>query len=91
MGTCKKIKSKNLSSSIVSCWFLVYEVQKAAVCRCSSKQVFLKICNIHRKTAVLESFFNKVAGLKDCHFIKKRVQPRSFSVNIEKFLRIAFL
>ena len=28
------------------------------------KKVFLKFCNIQRKTSVLESFFNKVAGLQ---------------------------
>ena len=44
---------------------------------CSSK--FL---NIHRKTLVLESHFNKVAGLKACN--------TCFPVNITKFLRTAF-
>ena len=29
------------------------------------------VSNIHRKTPVLVSFFNKVAGLKACSFIKK--------------------
>ena len=36
---------------------------EAAVYRCSSKKVFLKFRNIHRKTPVLESLFNKVACL----------------------------
>ena len=27
--------------------------------------VLIKFCNIHRKVPVLESLFNKVAGLKD--------------------------
>ena len=35
---------------------------------------------------MLESLFNKVAGL----FIKNRPQHRCFSVNIVKFLRAAF-
>ena len=30
-------------------------------------------CNIHRETAVLESLFNKDAGLKTCNFIKKKL------------------
>ena len=30
-------------------------VTEAAIHRCSSKQVLLKICHIHRKTRVLES------------------------------------
>ena len=39
---------------------------------------------------MLESLFNKVANLKACSFIKKRLQHRCFPVNIAKFLRIAF-
>ena len=36
----------------------------AAVCRCFSKYVFLEIFrNIHRKTLVLESRYNKFSGL----------------------------
>ena len=35
---------------------------EAAVCRNLSKQVFF--CNIYQKTSVLESLFNKVAGLQ---------------------------
>ena len=42
--------------------------------------------NIHRKTSVLESFFNKAAGL-----IKKRLQHRCFPVSIAKFLRTPIL
>ena len=36
---------------------------------------------------MIESLFNKVAGLKACKFIKKRPQHRCFHVNIVKFLR----
>ena len=45
--------------------------------------------NIHRKTPVFESLSNKVASLKTFNFIKKRLQPRCFPVNIAKFLRKA--
>ena len=51
----------------------------------------LKFRNIHRKTLVLESLFNNVAGLQGCNFLKKRLQHRCFPVNIGKFLRNAFL
>ena len=47
-----------------------------------------KFCN--RKTPVLESPFNKVAGLKVCNFMIKRLQRRRFPVNIAKFLRTDF-
>ena len=40
------------------------------------------ICNIHRKTPVLESLFNKVAALKACNFIKKRLHYKCFPKNI---------
>ena len=36
---------------------------------------------------MLKSPFNKVTGLKACNFIKKRLQHRSFPVNIAKLLR----
>ena len=36
----------------------------------------------NRKTSVLESLFNKVAGLKLCNFMIKRLDQRCFPVNI---------
>ena len=38
----------------------------------------------HRKTPVLESLYNKVADLQVCNFFKKRLQHRSFPVQICK-------
>ena len=38
-------------------------------------------CNIHSKTPVLESLFNKVAGLKVCNFIKKSEYCEIFKNN----------
>ena len=39
-----------------------------------------------QKIPVLESLYNKVAGLKACSAIKKRLQHRCFPVNIAKRL-----
>ena len=50
--------------------------------RCSKK-----FHNIHRKTPVLKSLFDKVAGLTAHNFNKKRLLHRCFPVNIAKFLR----
>ena len=50
-----------------------------------------KFRNIHGKTPVFESLFNKVADLKACNFIKKRLQYRCFPVNIGKLLRTPVL
>ena len=58
--------------------------------RCSLKKVFLQICNIHRKTPVLESLFNKV-DLKACGFIKKSLQHSCFPVNIASIFRTSIL
>ena len=40
---------------------------------------------------MLESLFNKVAGLQTCNYIKKRLQHSCFPVNIKKFLRTPIL
>ena len=49
-----------------------------------------KFRNIHRKTSVLESLFNKVTGLQACNFTKKRLQHRRFPVNIANFKNTYF-
>ena len=55
-------------------------VRETAVCRCSSKKVFLKISQYLLKKT-----------LKTCSSIKKRLQRSCFPVNIAKFLRKSFL
>ena len=70
---------------------------ETAVQRCSSKEVFFKrgvlkcFAIFTGKVPVLESLFHKIAGLKICNFIKKRLQHRCFLVNIAKLLRTAFI
>ena len=61
----------------------------------SRSQMFFKIgffinFAVFTGIPVLESLFNKVTGRQHCNFIKKRLQPRWFLVNIAKFLRTAF-
>ena len=46
--------------------------------------------NFTGKKPVLESFPNKVAGLKVCNFIKKSLQRRCFPVKFHKFLGAPF-
>ena len=48
--------------------------------------MFLKILQIHRKTPVLESLFNKVASVA-CNFVKDRLRCRCFPVKFVLFLR----
>ena len=64
---------------------------KAAISDMFIKLGVLKNRNIHRKTPVVESLFNTVAGLQACKLIKKKLQHRCFPENIAKFLRTAFL
>ena len=44
-----------------------------------------------QESTCIEVFSNEVASLKDCNYIKKRLQHGCFPVNIAKFLRTAFL
>ena len=56
------------------------------------KKLLIKgLCQFQRKTPVLESLFNKVAGLRARSFIKKRLQHRCFPVKLATFLRTSIL
>ena len=73
--------------------FIQFSMEYVTTIRTSRSQMFfeigvLKVCNIHRKTPVLESLFSKVASLEAYKFIKKRLQHRCFPFNITSLLRI---
>ena len=53
----------------------ICEIQKQSFADILQNRCSLKFLNIYRKTPVLESIFNKVAGLKASNFIKKRLKP----------------
>ena len=93
-----KIKwiSSMLSLEFLRSYFSKYlwliAVTKSSYRKCSIKQAVLKNFAIFKeKTPVLESLFNKVAGLQACDFIKKRLQHRCFPVNVTKFLSMLVL
>ena len=50
-----------------------------------------KFCKVNRKTPVLESLFDRVAGLKACSVIEKKLQHRCFPVKFAIFSRTSFL
>ena len=52
--------------------------------------MLLKISQISKKKPVLESRFNKVADLKVCNIIEKRLRHRCFPAKFAKFLRRPF-
>ena len=56
---------------------------------CSVKKGILK--KFHRKAAVLESLFNKLANLKVCNAIKIELLRKCFPVKFAKFLRAPIL
>ena len=66
------------------------------VIRSSRLQMFFKISilkkflKLYSKTSVVEFLFNKVATLKGCNFVKKKLRHTCFPVNIAKFLRTSF-
>ena len=45
----------------------------------------------HRKTSLLESLFDKIAGLKAWNFLKNRPQYKDFPVNFGKFFTSGWL
>ena len=49
------------------------------------KKMFLKISHFQRKAPLLESLFNKVAGLHACNFLKKALQQKCFPVKFANF------
>ena len=50
----------------------------------------LKISQFHRKTPVLESFFNKAAGLQACTLLKRDFNTDIFLRNLRNFKNIFF-
>ena len=83
----------NRSHTLIYFYLLsvLYWVQKKPPEVSFKKRCPLKLRNIFRKTAVLGSLFNKVVGLQDCKYIKKRLQHRCFVRNLPKCLRTPFL
>ena len=69
---------------------LLHQTDKSNHRSVPQKKLFVKFCNIHRKSPMLKSLFgqgwNKVKGRKECNFTKKRLQQRCFPVNIANFL-----
>ena len=65
---------------------LVYNC-KSSHRRSSVKKLFSKISQVSQDNICVRASFYKVAGLKACNFIKKRLQHRCFSVEFAKFLR----
>ena len=68
----------------------VFLPTEAAICRYSSKYVFLKVSQIAQKNTCVESVFNKVAGLKASNFIKQRIHRRCFPVKFSKIFDKTF-
>ena len=70
-----QIYYSNMNKTAVEAYVQFQKQPPAVFCK---KSCSLKFRKFHRKTPVLESLFNKVAGLQACKFIKKRLQYRCF-------------
>ena len=68
-----------------------YNETRSSHQRCSIKAVLKNFAIFTRKHLCWNLFFNKVAGLQACNFIKKRLQRRRLTVNIPKYLRTPLL
>ena len=90
--TIKTLGTKLTNLVLVTLLLLLkvsFEQPDAAVRRCFSKSMFLKISQYLKKKHLCWSlFFNKVVELA-CNFIKKRLRHRCVPVNIAKFLGTA--
>ena len=84
---------------IIDRWFFkevfFYHFQKQRYADVPQNSCYQEICNIHRKTSLLQSLFSKVAFLTAFNLIstlsQKRLQHRCFPVNIAKFYEQLFL
>ena len=65
-------------------------VQKQPPVAFGKKMCSWEFHKIHRKTPVLDTFFNKLAGLRPATLLKKRLWYRCFPVNFVKFLQNTF-
>ena len=70
---------------------LVYQTDKNSHRKCSVKKAFVKTSQYPQGNTGVGVFFNKVADLQTCNFIKKTLLHRCFPVNIVKFVRASVL
>ena len=83
----------NVRITLVLCYFYNFDVPftEAATCRCSSKELFLKMSQkFSRKYLCWSLFLIKLHAFRPSSFIKKILQHRCFPVNFLKCLRTSF-
>ena len=70
---CSKLTLKTLKQNQLTSlrYLLAFIRLRSRRWKCSIKKVILKFRNIHKKTTVLESLFNKVTGFRAYDFIKR--------------------
>ena len=86
----KKKNDKNAILQLIHylqeiCLMTIYERLSKEYWKTILRRCSLRFRNIHWRTLVLESHFNKVAGLNVCNFFKRRLQPKCFPANIANF------
>ena len=66
-------------------------ITRSSYRKCSSKKVFLKICQNSQENTCVGIFFNKVAGLRSATLLKKRLWHRLFSCEFWQIYKNTFL
>ena len=71
-------------------WQLATDIQEQPFAGVLLKRCSEQFRKFHKKTPVLESLFNKIAGHQPCNYIKKRLQHNRFPAKFPKILRTNF-
>ena len=82
---------ESLLSKLSNILGVIYKVQKQPFAEVFKNRCFQKSFNIHRKIYVPESLCNKVADLKACNFIKKRLHASVFQRILQYFQEQSFI
>ena len=87
----KKFQENSLKNTSVEKKWIIWRDFTPFKSSHRSGSVKKDVKKFHRKTPMLESAFNKIAGVQAYNFIKRRLQHRCFAVKIPKFLRTPIL
>ena len=90
-NTLKKLRDLQQSELLPNVFHIRLNLQMQPWTGVLQNRCSWKLCKFHRKKPVLEPLFNKVAGLKACNFIKKRLQRGCLLGKFAKFLRTPVL
>ena len=89
--TDRFLKEKKLRNVVLVCLGIIAQNNYRHNTETATRGVLKNFAIFTGKTPVLESLFNKAAGLQGFNFIKKKFRQGCFPVNIAKFLKTPIL